>query len=184
MRGEHGVTAAVDESEHVVLGNFVAKSNATRAQNAALIIERNARTELHRLRLLHLVFKKAGTGPTILDAELLKLALARLVADRAIERMIDEQEFHYTFTTFLNHRRVCAHAHTFSDILCAADLRARHPVDDRFAVDTELRFACGTHPRHSHLDQTHPAIPRRAEFFVVPIARHTNPGLRASFDTA
>src|SRR5260370_42363115 len=100
MRGEHGVTAAVDESEHVVRGNSVAKSNATRAQNAALIIERNARTELHRLRLLHLVFKKAGTGPTILDAELLKLALARLVADRAIERMIDEEEFHYPLATF------------------------------------------------------------------------------------
>ena len=93
MGCQHGVTAAVDEPEHIVLGNFVAKSHATRAKNAAFIIERDARTELHRLRLLHLVFKKARAARAILDAELLKLALARLVADRAIERMIDEQEF-------------------------------------------------------------------------------------------
>ena len=104
MRCQHGVTAAVGKSEHIVLGNFVAKSNATRAQNAALVVERNSRAELHRLRLLHLVFEKAGAARAVLNAELLELAFARLVADRAIERMIDEQEFHHPLATFLNHR--------------------------------------------------------------------------------
>src|SRR5207244_3089491 len=39
-------------------------------------------------------------------------------------------------------------------------------------------------PRHSHFDQTHPAIPRRAQFLVVAIARYVSAGFRARFDYA
>src|SRR5438270_2221021 len=162
MRGQHGVTSAIDKSEYIVLGDFVAKSNATRTKNATFVIERNPRSELHRLRLFHLVFEKAGAGRPVLDAEFLQLAFARLVADRTIEWMIDKQEFHHAFAAFLNQRRTCSHPHPFSDILGTANLRTWHPVDDRFAVAAELRFAIGTHSRHSHLDQTHSAISRRA----------------------
>src|ERR1700737_617200 len=158
MRGQHGVTSAIDKSEHIVVSNFVAKSNAARTKDAAFIIERDARSELHRLRLLDLVFEKAGAGRAVFDAEFLQLAFACLVADRAIERMIDEQKFHYAAATLLNHRRTGADPHPFGDILRATNLRTRHPVNDRFAVGAELRFAIGTDPRHSHLDQTHPAI--------------------------
>src|SRR5206468_10952329 len=122
MRCQHGLTAAVDKSEHIVLGNFVAKSHATRAKNAAFIIERDPRAELHRLRLFDLVFEKARAARAVLNAELLELALAGLLADRAIERKIEQQEFHYPFAAFLNHRRVRAHAHPFGDILRATDL--------------------------------------------------------------
>ena len=59
MRGEDGVTAAIDEPEHVVVRDLLAETNAARAENAALVIERDARTELDVLRLLDLVLEKA-----------------------------------------------------------------------------------------------------------------------------
>ena len=96
------MTAAIDESEHVVLGNFVAETNAARAQNATLVIESNARPKLHRFRLFDFIFEKAGAGRPILDAEFLQLAFARLIADRTIEWMIDQEKFHYAFAAFLN----------------------------------------------------------------------------------
>ena len=59
MGGQHGVAAAIDEAEHVVLRDFLAKANAARAEDAALVIERDARPELDVLRLLHLVLEEA-----------------------------------------------------------------------------------------------------------------------------
>src|SRR5205085_11278773 len=131
---EHGVTSAIDKAEHVVLHDLVAETNATRTENATLIIQRDARPELHRFRLLHFVFEESRTLRAVLDAELLKLAFARLIADWTIERMIDEQKFHHAFATLVDQRRTCAHAHSFSHVLCATYLRTRHPIDDRFAI--------------------------------------------------
>src|SRR5205085_222782 len=101
MRGQHGVAAAINKSEHIVIHNLLAKTNATRTENAALIVQGHARSQLHRFRFLDLVLQEARAGRTVLDTEFLKLALAGLIADRAIERMIDEEEFHHTPATFL-----------------------------------------------------------------------------------
>ena len=60
MRGQDGVAAAIDEAEDVVLCNFLAEANAARAENAALVIEGDARAQLDVLRLLDLVLEKAG----------------------------------------------------------------------------------------------------------------------------
>ena len=46
MRGEHGVAAAIDEPEHIVMRDFLAKTNAARAENAALVVKRDPRSEL------------------------------------------------------------------------------------------------------------------------------------------
>src|ERR1051325_5660606 len=158
MRGEDGVTAAIDKPEYVVVHNFLAKADTPRTQNAALVIERDARPELHGLRFLHFVFEEPRTSRAVLNAEFLQLAFARLIADRAVERMIDEQKFHDPALAFFHQRRVRAHAHAFTQILRARDLRTRHPVDDRFAVFAQLRLAVWPQPRHSDFDQTHPAI--------------------------
>ena len=56
MRGQLRVAAAIDETEHVVLGNLLAETDAAGAKNAALIIERNARPEHDVFRLLHFIF--------------------------------------------------------------------------------------------------------------------------------
>src|SRR5947208_969682 len=45
MRGERGVTAAIDKPEHVVFRDLLCETNATRTKNAALVVERDPRTE-------------------------------------------------------------------------------------------------------------------------------------------
>jgi hypothetical protein len=76
--------------------------------------------------------------------------------------MIDEQKFHDATATFLHQRRTRAHAQAFSDILRATNLRARHPVDHRLAIGTQLELPVRTHPGEAHFDQAHPAISGRA----------------------
>src|SRR5436190_20425645 len=98
--------------------------------------------------------------------------------------MIDEEKFHHAFATILRKGRVRANAHPVSDVLRAGNLRARHPVDDRFAVRSELGFAIGPHLRQAHFDQTHPTIARRAELLVVAIPRHITAGPFTGFDHA
>src|SRR5262249_17757183 len=58
MRSQHGVTAAIDKAEHVVLGNFLTEANAARTKNATLVVERHAWPEFNILWLLHLTFEK------------------------------------------------------------------------------------------------------------------------------
>src|SRR5436190_4975966 len=184
MRGQHCITAAIDETEHIVPGDLLAKTNAARAKNAALIIERDAWPERDVFWFLHFMFEKTRRTRAVLNAEFLQSTFARLIANRTIERVINEKEFHHSALAFLHQRRICAHPHSFSDILRARDLRARYPVDHRFAVRPQLGFTIGAHFRHSHLDQTHPAIARRAEFLVITITRDITAGALARLDHA
>src|SRR5262249_47713888 len=110
MSRKRGVAPAIDEPENVVLRDLLAETDATRTENAAFIIERDARTELDVFRLLHLVLEKSRVLPAVLDAEFLEPAFTRLIADWTIERMIDEQEFHHPAPAFFDQGRICAHA--------------------------------------------------------------------------
>src|SRR5437762_9031822 len=83
--------------------------------------------------------------------------------------MIDEEKFHHAALTFLHQRRVGANSHSFRYILSAANLRTRHPIDDRVAVRAQFRFAIRAQSWESHFDQTHPAITGRAEMLMVTI---------------
>src|SRR5687768_3575463 len=182
MGGQDAVAAAIDEAEHVVVRDLLAKTNAARAEDAALIIQGDARPELDVLRLLDLVLEETRIGPPIFNAELLQAAFAGLVADRAIERVIDEEEFHHSFPAFLGQRRIGANAHSVAHILGAGDLRARHPVDDRLSIRTELRFAVRPHFRQTHFDQAHAAVTGGAELLVITVARHIAARLLTGLD--
>src|SRR5690349_22697438 len=114
--------------------NFLAETDAARAENAALVIKRHPRAKLYCLRLFDFVLQETRLRIAIIDTELLQTAFAGLIADRAIERMIDEKKLHYAALTFLDQHRVGANGQAFGDILCAGNLGARHPVDNRFAV--------------------------------------------------
>ena len=159
MRGQHRITAAIDETEHIVLGDLLTKTNAARAKNAALIIERNAWPEHDVFWFLHFMFEKTRRTRAVLDAEFLQATFAGLIAYRAIERMINEQKFHYAALTFLHERRVGANRHAFGHILGAGNLWTRDPIDNRFAVGAALGLAIRAEPRKAHFDQTHSAIP-------------------------
>ena len=141
MSGQHGVTPAIDETEHVVVCDFLAKTNTTRAENAPLIVKGNSRAQLNILRFLDFVLKKTRFARAEIDTELLQTAFAGLIADWAIEWMIDKEKFHYAALTFLYQRRIGANGHAFGYILRTGNLRTRHPIGDRFTVGTELGLA-------------------------------------------
>src|SRR5205823_13998278 len=71
MSGQHGVTPAIDETEHVVVCDFLAKTNTTRAENAPLIVKGNSRAQLNILRFLDFVLKKTRFARAEIDTELL-----------------------------------------------------------------------------------------------------------------
>ena len=98
--------------------------------------------------------------------------------------MIDQEKFHDALAAFLGERRIGPNAHPFAHVLRAGNLRTRHPVDDRFAIGAELGFPVRPHFWKSHFDQAHPAVPRRAEFLVVAIARDVAAGFLARLDHA
>jgi hypothetical protein len=71
MRGQHRVTTAVHEPEHVVLRDLLTKTNAARTENAAFIIERHPRPEHDVFRFLDFVFEETRFARAEIDAELL-----------------------------------------------------------------------------------------------------------------
>src|SRR5688500_1663207 len=51
IAGERRVAAAIDEPEDIIVHDFLAKPDAARAEDTALVIERHARAQLRALRL-------------------------------------------------------------------------------------------------------------------------------------
>src|SRR5450432_111646 len=106
MSGQDALAAAIDEPQDIVMHDLLAKPDATRAENATLVIECYAGTELDVLWFLYLVFEKARFRVAVLDAEFLQATFTCLIADRTIERMIDEQKLHHALAAFLGQGRV------------------------------------------------------------------------------
>src|SRR3977135_830079 len=121
MRCSKGVPAPFGEPKHIVLCDFLTKSNAARAKDTAFVIKRDARTDLHSFRFLDLVLEKARVRASLFETEFLQVAFAG-VSHR--------EKFHDATAVFLDKRLTRAHANAFGDILRAANLRTRHPVDD------------------------------------------------------
>src|SRR5206468_10154512 len=94
-RGDLGMLAAMDHAELHHAGHFLAEADATRAVDAAChLFERQQRTHVLRQHDA-LFFGVARRGAAVAHRQILQLAFAALVADRAIERVVDEQELHH-----------------------------------------------------------------------------------------
>jgi hypothetical protein len=101
---------------------------------------------------------------------ILQIAFAALVADRAIQRMVDKQELHHPFAGLLDHRRV------------GADFRRRAIRTGAQILDLH-RAGCGRLGRAAHdLDQAHPAIAGDRQPLVIAEARNLDPGQFAGLD--
>ncbi len=86
------------------MGDLFHETDAARAENAALIIEGDSWTEFHTFRFFYFFFEKTRAASSKLDAVFLELTFARLVANRAIERMINQKKLHHSIPAFLDHR--------------------------------------------------------------------------------
>src|SRR5947208_14389059 len=107
-----------------------------------------------------------------------------MIADWAVERMIDKQKFHNSASAFLRQRRVGPDSHSFGYILRTGNLRARHPVNGGLAIGAEFRFPIRAYLRHAHFDQTHPTIAWRTELRVITVPWNVGADLGTGFDQA
>ena len=183
MDGERGVGAALGEAEHRIAGDFVHEADAAAAHDAALVVEPDARADIDVFRLFHLHVHEARNAAAVLDGLFLEAAFAGLVADRAIERVVDEEEFHHALAAFFDEFAGGADAHVFGNRVGAGDDRARHPADGFVAVFVPLRLLAGRGAgRHAHLHEAHPAVSGRTELRMVTIVGNDGSRLAAGLD--
>ena len=161
---DHGLRPAVDRDELSVFGDRLAEAGAPVAEDAALPVERDQRRDRDRLLEGALGEPHARVPRAVAERQVLQRALAALVADRAVERVVDEDELE---------RRVLA----VGGLLGAARRAHDHPVLRR-------QRAPGLQLRHPFdLDEAHPASPdRRPEARLVTEDGDLEPGGRRRLD--
>ncbi len=87
-----GVRAALEQHQLVVLGDLLREAHAAVAEDAALAVDRDQRRELQRLDEVALGLDEARGALAPAEGDVLQRALPALVADRAVERVVDQQE--------------------------------------------------------------------------------------------
>jgi hypothetical protein len=92
VRADERVGAALGEDELVVLGHLLGEAHAAVAQDAALAVDRDERREGERLLEVALGLDHPAAAQPPAERDVLQRALAALVAHRAVERVVDEQE--------------------------------------------------------------------------------------------
>ena len=106
-----------------------------------------------------LVLGKAAGIDAVAHRLVLQVALAALIADRAIQRMVDQQEFHHAFARLLHHRRA---RRDFRRLALGTGTAIAHAPG---ATRNRLRAALD-------LDQAHPAIAGDRQPLVVAEPRN------------
>src|SRR5204863_9593135 len=89
---DEAVVAALEEDELMVFGDLLREAHAAIAEDAALAVDRHERRQLERLLEVALGLDEARAARAPAVGDVLQWALAALVADRAVEWMVDEQE--------------------------------------------------------------------------------------------
>ena len=141
-----GMLATVGHAQLHGTGDFLTKAHTTCAVDAAAhLFHRDQRTDF-LVEHHALFFFIARCGAAVTHGQVLQLALATLVANGAVQRVVDEQELHDRLLG--GNRPVALGAH-----------------------DHALRHGCGTcgHGLGGlfDLDQAHAAVGRDGEFLVV-----------------
>ncbi|GAA5615746.1 hypothetical protein Spla01_06963 [Streptomyces platensis] len=96
--------AALDEFDHRVAGDLVAEAGAARAEHTALTVQQHLCGDRHRLLERPLPALEARLRVADLHRLVLERALTALVADRAVQRVVDQQQLHHPALGLLGHR--------------------------------------------------------------------------------
>src|SRR5436305_3863497 len=91
-RRDVGLGAALLQDELLVLGDLLAEAHAAVAEDAALAVDADQRRQGNRLLEVALWIGHAALAGAPAHRDVLQWALAALVADGAVERVVDEQE--------------------------------------------------------------------------------------------
>ena len=134
--------------------NLRRKAHAAGAGDAARHLRADKRAEID---VVHgaLRLAEAGEVDAVGHRLILKVALAPLIADRAVERVVDQEELHHAFARLLHHRRVGEHLRRLA-------FRPRTQI-------AHLHGARGGGLRRAalHFDKAHAAVASDGEAFVV-----------------
>ena len=101
---------------------------------------------------------------------ILQIALAALVADRAVERMVDQQELHHALARLARHRRIGEHDRRLA-VRAGPQVLDRHRAGRRRLGRPAL-----------HFDEAHPAIAGDRQPLVEAEARNFGAGRLASLE--
>ena len=126
-----GVRSAIPRDELAVLGDVLREPRAAVAEDAALAVERDERRDRDRLVDGELGERHARVAGPVAEREVLQRALAALVADRAVERVVHEDELERRLLALrrLRGRRTRLDDHPVGHGQRAAGLELRHPLD-------------------------------------------------------
>src|SRR4030095_10947547 len=178
------MASAVDDADAVVIRYFLHEANAARAENARFGVECHARPEFDVLGFLDFLIEQTRLRIAVLDGEFLQLALAGLIANGAVERVINEEKLHHALAGLFDHGRTRSNRHSFRDVLGARDLRPWNPPDLRLAIRANDWLPVRTHLGHAHFNEAHATITRRRKLRMIAIMRNELLGLPAGFNDA
>ena len=153
--------ATLEDAQFIRLANLLAETHTARAQNATFGVKDHIRPKVHYLAPMHFFFLETTMVEAILHVIVLQPAFPRLVANRTIERMIDEQEFQHPAAAFNHPRGVSKHHHIIYHWRITANFQLRAPLQ---------------------LNETHAAIARNTEFGVVTVVRDGHASLMRRLD--
>ena len=119
--GDH---AAIGDAQRVHAHAFIANPHAAIAENAARRVEKHHRRPLLFVGV-NLALREPAFAGAVAEHHVLQLALAALVAHRAIQRMIGQQELEHPLARLLHHFRIGVDHHAFGHRQRAADLQLR-----------------------------------------------------------
>ena len=136
------------------------KTDAARAMNTTSHVRRNKRTQVFILDDPFAIVVPRNIA-AITNRQVLKFALATLVADRTIQRVVNEKELHRRFLSSDCPRRLGEHLHAFVHRLRAGRNRLGRTL---------------------HVDKAHAAVGRDAEFVVIAEPRYVRTDLVGHLD--
>ena len=95
----------------------------------------------------------------MLNRKLLQAALSSLITNRAVQWVVDKEEFHHTFTAFLNEITLSSDSHVFANGVGAGNHWTWHPADFLEAILIIGWFVARIGARwHAHLNEAHAAV--------------------------
>src|SRR5205807_1762229 len=101
VAGEGVKAAPIHDAQGIVANDVFGEADAAGAEDAAFVIEHDSGAEVHAFGFMDFGLDKAARGFAVIHGVLLQFALACLVADRAVQGMIDEQELEHALAHLL-----------------------------------------------------------------------------------
>ena len=173
VAGNGVVGTAVHDSQHFLAHDFLHEANAAAAQHAALLVQIHARADGQVLALLGLGLSEAVRAATVVGGVFLELALAGLVADGAVQRVVGQQELQHALAGLFGHLAVGADTHVLCHGVGAGDDGAGHPGDGLVAVLIIGGGGTGRQARgHALFHQAHAAGTHHGELRVIAEGGH------------